>query len=128
MLEFSVTVKMSATLYVLWAEPSQNISICIQSLSTTHLTCLRQFHGFYTKLMQLVNWPMALSPQSYGREQKGELPQRLLLETYFLQRTEADKIFLWVLERPANFQICSHERGLRHSTFSFHTQNSCFRL
>lgn len=70
----------------------------------------------------------ALLSECYRREQRGELPQRRLVETYFLQRTEVGGIFLWVLERPAKSQNCTHERGLRHSTFPFFMQNGCFRL
>lgn len=59
---------MSDTLHILGTVPSQNLFIYIQSLCITHLTCLRQFHGFYTKIMQLVSWTMALLSECDGRE------------------------------------------------------------
>lgn len=45
---------------------------------------------------------MALLSDCYGSEQRGELAQMQLLGTPFLQRTEAGRIFLWILERPAD--------------------------
>jgi len=68
--------------------------------------------------MQLVSWITALFSECYGRDQRGELPQRHLLEMYFLQRIEVGRICLWVLERPVDSQICTHEKGLRqHVSF-----------
>lgn len=94
--------KKSGTLQILWAVLSQNLFICIQSLCIAVDLSEAIPWILYKKIMQLVSRPMALLSDCYGREQRGELPKMQLLGIPFLQRTETGRIFLWVLERPAD--------------------------
>lgn len=50
--------------------------------------------------MQLVSQTMVLISECCGREQRGVLPQRQLLETHFQWRAEVSRIFLWILKDP----------------------------